>query len=142
MNREILFRGKTISFPETMISGSLVDRDNRRFILLQHLRSNPITKNCYEASKFNMCLNYLAIEVIPETVGQYTGYTDEIGNKIFEGDWIRDSSNQIGEVFYSEDTAKYQVNWKLKNGTYKIDSHIERGILCGNIYGKRMENNG
>ena len=39
-------------------------------------------------------------EVIPETVGQYTGLTDRNGKKVFEGDVIRYGGKENTEVIY------------------------------------------
>lgn len=66
--REILFRGK-------MASGEWLYGD---------LRQYPSGTKAIRSDEWKHTL-----EVIPDTVGQYTGLTDKNGKKIFEGDVIR-----------------------------------------------------
>ena len=56
-------------------------------------------------------------QVIPETVGQYTGLTDKNGKKIFEGD-IVDDQEFIGVVKYNEIIASFVVEINDTNQNY------------------------
>lgn len=89
MNREILFRGKRVDNGEWVYGNLLYENMSDRYYI-------DLSINIRED---DYCKLYVyAVEVIPETIGQYTGLTDNTGKKIFEGDI----------VFYSDFTSVYK----------------------------------
>lgn len=147
--RDILFRGKRVdngkwvegyytelpcgSLGATIFSNDdeLVCEDTGSYIIKvftkQHTNysnSNPL--QVIECEKY---------EVIPETVGQFTGLCDKNGRKIFEGDIVESPNGTQGFIEWQNAECAFLVNigddWQtMDDCTYEV---------IGNIYDNKEE---
>lgn len=85
MNRQILFRGKNATTEDWHEGFYFFHKERNQHIILTLIDG---------VDKF--------VEVIPETVGQFTGLTDKNGKKIFEGDLLDFDEKEWGGKFTPE----------------------------------------
>ena len=110
MEREILFRGKSLD------SGEWVE-GNYSIMLSGRVTIQPIGLT-------------VAYEVLPTTVGQFTGLTDKNGNRIFEGDIVK-HEGKIYEMKYLEKYARFAPTNKSTVFMVCAFNHLE---VVGNIH--------
>lgn len=124
MNDKNLYRGKRVDNGE-WVDGDLIHRQ----IWGRALAIIRISDDGFE--------HYEEYEVIPESVGQFTGLTDKNGNKIFEGDIVKVTTGIEGykSTYHS---AIQEVKYNAESGIAVFlpfdNSDMVEAEVIGNIY--------
>ena len=112
---EIIFRGKRLNDGE-WVEGNFVKGciDDFAYIV--------------EFGNKDLCRNY--VEVIPETVGQYTGFDDKNGKIVFEGDILK------AEIWWEQGGCYPHTETRFIEATFPnmYKNHFEKFEVVGNIY--------
>ncbi|MFR1269419.1 MAG: YopX family protein [[Eubacterium] siraeum] len=121
--RERLFRGKRVDNGEWIVGGLLQDDDGKTYIVGYEHRGG--IDGMIDAE-------LILWEVIPETVGQYVELPDKNGEKIFEGDIVRDTEDfDVGKIFFDTYTAMFVIGFETTIADFNDGYSLE---VIGNIY--------
>jgi uncharacterized phage protein (TIGR01671 family) len=108
--REILFKGKRV--------------DNGKWIEGNLVREDLIIESVIGYDDNDGTVEYISCKrVLPETVSQFTGFLDENGKKIFEGDILNCTD------VYNDEPFKTTV--RFKDGGFLVDCYgCDYDITC------------
>ena len=135
--REILFRAKRKDDGEWVSGYYVYDyAHNAHFIFKNQL----VCPNCINDRRidYSVC-DY---EIDPDTLCQYTGKSDEDGEKIFEGDIVGfidlystesgySESSCLGEVIWSKEECCFHVTNRLSAESWEV---LDECKVVGNVF--------
>ena len=136
--REILFRAKRIDDGE-WVEGyyAMMGKGN---LIRHYIVQNCALTGLFEDPEDNMYFN--DVEIDPETIGQYTGKTDETGKKIYDKDIVGfidltstesgySESSCLGEVIWSKEECCFHVTNRLSAESWEV---LDECKVVGNVF--------
>ena len=143
--REILFRAKWVNNGE-WVEGYYCKISETTYAFAEDYERNPIPVHHYILQEvmtdWGLPNRFNQYEIDPETLCQYTGKSDEDGEKIFEGDIVGfidlystesgySESSCLGEVIWSKEECCFHVTNRLSAESWEV---LDECKVVGNVF--------
>ena len=143
--REILFRGKDIDNGKWIYGGYVHLHKTTYCYAGSDDGNNDIHRIVFERmTDWNLPNQHMMADVLPETVGQYTGLVDKNGVKIFEGDIVSYFKKDIlnSEVIYKDGCFMFRFisEFTQRMRQSKQEPIFDNVSMCGEVIGNIHDN--